>query len=260
MFCLHKSHFLHQSSSSPRPRSASIFRLAAFSFPLKKVHPEQGCAPPTQSGSSLKTRAHLGLPCYFPLVPVAELCLVCFPGTRGCRRSLLASGKVWAEHGHSRCGFSWGQSCMGMARGQVLSCLLPRGAQGLTGLNQPSGPQLQLPGRAMTPSRSLGGGGWFLACTIPHTSCGLCLGWWQEDNHNYYVSRLYGPSEPRSRELWVDVAKSNRSQVKVHRILSNTHRQASVSAQFRQHCPGLGAGGWRLGANPPAWLMGMAVA
>eukprot|EP00069_Balaena_mysticetus_P020112 bmy_12726T0 len=49
----------------------------------------------------------------------------------------------------------------------------------------------------------------------------------QEDNHSYYVSRLYGPSEPRSRELWVDVAKANQSQVKVHRILSNTHRQAS---------------------------------
>nr|XP_035967883.1 plexin domain-containing protein 1 isoform X3 [Halichoerus grypus] len=48
-----------------------------------------------------------------------------------------------------------------------------------------------------------------------------------EDNHNYYVSRLYGASEPRSRELWVDVAKANQSQVKVHRILSNTHRQAS---------------------------------
>ncbi|XP_022413547.1 plexin domain-containing protein 1 isoform X4 [Delphinapterus leucas] len=48
-----------------------------------------------------------------------------------------------------------------------------------------------------------------------------------EDNHSYYVSRLYGPSEPRSRELWVDVAKANQSQVKVHRILSNTHRQAS---------------------------------
>lgn len=48
-----------------------------------------------------------------------------------------------------------------------------------------------------------------------------------EDNHSYYVSRLYGPSEPRSRELWVDVAEANKSQVKVHRILSNTHRQAS---------------------------------
>uniref|UniRef100_A0A8D0XCT5 Plexin domain containing 1 n=1 Tax=Sus scrofa TaxID=9823 RepID=A0A8D0XCT5_PIG len=48
-----------------------------------------------------------------------------------------------------------------------------------------------------------------------------------EDNHSYYVSHLYGPSEPRSQDLWVDVAKANQSQVKVHRILSNTHRQAS---------------------------------
>ncbi|KAM4844304.1 plexin domain-containing protein 1 isoform 1-T1 [Thomomys bottae] len=48
-----------------------------------------------------------------------------------------------------------------------------------------------------------------------------------EDNHNYYVSRVYGPNEPRSRELWVDVTTANQSQVKVHRILSNTHRQAS---------------------------------
>ncbi|OWK15137.1 PLXDC1 [Cervus elaphus hippelaphus] len=48
-----------------------------------------------------------------------------------------------------------------------------------------------------------------------------------EDNHSYYMSRLYGPSEPRSQELWVDVTKANQSQVKVHRILSNTHRQAS---------------------------------
>ncbi|XP_012379321.1 plexin domain-containing protein 1 isoform X2 [Dasypus novemcinctus] len=48
-----------------------------------------------------------------------------------------------------------------------------------------------------------------------------------EDNHSYYVSRLYGPSESRGRELWLDVAEANRSQVTVHRILSSTHRQAS---------------------------------
>ncbi|XP_043859662.1 plexin domain-containing protein 1 isoform X4 [Dromiciops gliroides] len=48
-----------------------------------------------------------------------------------------------------------------------------------------------------------------------------------EDNHSYYISRMYGPSEPRTRELWVDVAEANRSQVIVHGILSNTHRQAS---------------------------------
>uniref|UniRef100_A0A6I8PLS4 Plexin domain containing 1 n=1 Tax=Ornithorhynchus anatinus TaxID=9258 RepID=A0A6I8PLS4_ORNAN len=48
-----------------------------------------------------------------------------------------------------------------------------------------------------------------------------------EDNHSYYVSRVYGPGEARAKELWVDVADANRSQVKVHGILSNTHRQAS---------------------------------
>lgn len=52
----------------------------------------------------------------------------------------------------------------------------------------------------------------------------------QEDNHNYYVSRVYGPGERRSRDLWVDMAMANQSHVKVHRILSSSHRQASVSA------------------------------
>ncbi|XP_023381299.1 plexin domain-containing protein 1 [Pteropus vampyrus] len=66
------------------------------------------------------------------------------------------------------------------------------------------------------------GGGTLAIDTLPDNGTRVV-----EDNHSYYVSRLYGPSEPRSRELWVDVAKANRSQVKVHRILSNTHRQAS---------------------------------
>uniref|UniRef100_G1LC25 Plexin domain containing 1 n=1 Tax=Ailuropoda melanoleuca TaxID=9646 RepID=G1LC25_AILME len=66
------------------------------------------------------------------------------------------------------------------------------------------------------------GGGTLAIDTLPDNRTRVV-----EDNHSYYVSRLYGPSEPRSRELWVDVAKANQSQVKVHRILSNTHRQAS---------------------------------
>ncbi|KFP58494.1 Plexin domain-containing protein 1, partial [Cathartes aura] len=49
----------------------------------------------------------------------------------------------------------------------------------------------------------------------------------QEDNHSYYVSRIYGPGDARLRGLWVDMAAANRSQVKIHGILSNTHRQAS---------------------------------
>ncbi|KFP31947.1 Plexin domain-containing protein 2, partial [Colius striatus] len=49
----------------------------------------------------------------------------------------------------------------------------------------------------------------------------------QEDNHSYYVSRIYGPGDAQLRGLWVDMAAANRSQVKIHGILSNTHRQAS---------------------------------
>uniref|UniRef100_A0A8B9GGE9 Plexin domain containing 1 n=2 Tax=Amazona TaxID=12929 RepID=A0A8B9GGE9_9PSIT len=48
-----------------------------------------------------------------------------------------------------------------------------------------------------------------------------------EDNHSYYVSRVYGPGDARLRGLWVNLATANRSQVKIHGILSNTHRQAS---------------------------------
>ncbi|KAL6045765.1 hypothetical protein STEG23_014678, partial [Scotinomys teguina] len=56
---------------------------------------------------------------------------------------------------------------------------------------------------------------------MPTTECS------SEDNHNYYVSRVYGPGERRSQDLWVDIAVANRSHVKVHRILSSSHRQAS---------------------------------
>nr|XP_034363948.1 plexin domain-containing protein 1 isoform X1 [Arvicanthis niloticus] len=48
-----------------------------------------------------------------------------------------------------------------------------------------------------------------------------------EDNHNYYVSRVYGPGEKRSQDLWVDLDVANPSQVRVHRVLSSSHRQAS---------------------------------
>ncbi|XP_069490802.1 plexin domain-containing protein 1 [Ambystoma mexicanum] len=48
-----------------------------------------------------------------------------------------------------------------------------------------------------------------------------------EDNHHYYVSRVYAANEARSRELWVDISEVNGTQPKVHGILSNTHRQAS---------------------------------
>ncbi|XP_077898218.1 plexin domain-containing protein 1 isoform X1 [Ictidomys tridecemlineatus] len=66
------------------------------------------------------------------------------------------------------------------------------------------------------------GGGTLAIDTLPDNRTRVV-----EDNHSYYVSRVYGPSEPRSRELWVNVGEANQNQVKVHRILSNTHRQAS---------------------------------
>ncbi|XP_063260909.1 LOW QUALITY PROTEIN: plexin domain-containing protein 1 [Prinia subflava] len=48
-----------------------------------------------------------------------------------------------------------------------------------------------------------------------------------EDNHSYYVSRVFGPAEARRRGLWVDLAAAGGSRAKIHGILSNTHRQAS---------------------------------
>ncbi|XP_059494846.1 plexin domain-containing protein 1-like isoform X2 [Stegostoma tigrinum] len=48
-----------------------------------------------------------------------------------------------------------------------------------------------------------------------------------EDHHNYYISRSYGPNDFRTKELWVDFATVDKSKVRVHGILSNTHRQAS---------------------------------
>uniref|UniRef100_A0A8C5JY53 Plexin domain containing 1 n=1 Tax=Jaculus jaculus TaxID=51337 RepID=A0A8C5JY53_JACJA len=80
--------------------------------------------------------------------------------------------------------------------------------------------QVPEPGRTQL-SQDLGGGSLAID-TLPDNRTRVV-----EDNHRYYVSRIYGPREPRSRELWVDVASANQSQVKVHRILSNTHRQAS---------------------------------
>lgn len=53
----------------------------------------------------------------------------------------------------------------------------------------------------------------------------------QEDtDHNYYISRIYGPTDSASRDLWVNIDQMEKDKVKIHGILSNTHRQAAVSA------------------------------
>uniref|UniRef100_G1N0Z1 Plexin domain containing 1 n=1 Tax=Meleagris gallopavo TaxID=9103 RepID=G1N0Z1_MELGA len=65
------------------------------------------------------------------------------------------------------------------------------------------------------------------ASLLSYTVLILSLSPLQEDNHSYYVSRTYGPGAARRQGLWVDMAAADSSHVKVHGILSNTHRQAS---------------------------------
>uniref|UniRef100_A0A8C1Z790 Plexin domain containing 2 n=1 Tax=Cyprinus carpio TaxID=7962 RepID=A0A8C1Z790_CYPCA len=45
--------------------------------------------------------------------------------------------------------------------------------------------------------------------------------------HDYYTSKTYGPSDPMSKELWVNIDQMDKEKVKIHGILSNTHRQAA---------------------------------
>lgn len=45
-----------------------------------------------------------------------------------------------------------------------------------------------------------------------------------EDNQKYYRWQSYAPTDRRTEELWVDLSAS---QVRIHGILSNTHRQAA---------------------------------
>uniref|UniRef100_A0A8D0L9Y4 Plexin domain containing 2 n=1 Tax=Sphenodon punctatus TaxID=8508 RepID=A0A8D0L9Y4_SPHPU len=49
----------------------------------------------------------------------------------------------------------------------------------------------------------------------------------EDTDHNYYTSRTYGPFDPTSRDLWVNIDKMEKDKVKIHGILSNTHRQAA---------------------------------
>ncbi|XP_035981602.1 plexin domain-containing protein 2 [Fundulus heteroclitus] len=50
----------------------------------------------------------------------------------------------------------------------------------------------------------------------------------EEDmDHNYYTSKTYGPSDPMSKDLWVNIDQLEKDKVKIHGILSNTHRQAA---------------------------------
>uniref|UniRef100_F6WLW2 Plexin domain containing 2 n=1 Tax=Xenopus tropicalis TaxID=8364 RepID=F6WLW2_XENTR len=49
----------------------------------------------------------------------------------------------------------------------------------------------------------------------------------EDTDHKYYTSRTYGPLDPASRDLWVNIDQMEKEKVKIHGILSNTHRQAA---------------------------------
>uniref|UniRef100_A0A8C8HQY4 Plexin domain containing 1 n=1 Tax=Oncorhynchus tshawytscha TaxID=74940 RepID=A0A8C8HQY4_ONCTS len=51
-----------------------------------------------------------------------------------------------------------------------------------------------------------------------------------EDAGRYYSWRSFGPDDPRTDELWVDLNDLGHGQVRMHGILSNTHRQAAKVA------------------------------
>ncbi|XP_016159786.1 PREDICTED: plexin domain-containing protein 1 [Ficedula albicollis] len=86
---------------------------------------------------------------------------------------------------------------------------------------RPPGSEGRRAGDTSRISQDLGGGSLAID-TLPANETRIV-----EDNHSYYVSRVYGPGEAQLRGLWVELAAANRSHVRIHGILSNTHRQAS---------------------------------
>ncbi|XP_076017199.1 plexin domain-containing protein 2 isoform X2 [Genypterus blacodes] len=49
----------------------------------------------------------------------------------------------------------------------------------------------------------------------------------EDTDHNYYTSKTFGPADPMSKDLWVNTELMDKEKVKIHGILSNTHRQAA---------------------------------
>ncbi|KAM7390328.1 hypothetical protein PAMA_008481 [Pampus argenteus] len=49
----------------------------------------------------------------------------------------------------------------------------------------------------------------------------------EDTDHNYYTSKTYGPADQMSKDLWVNTDEMDKEKVKIHGILSNTHRQAA---------------------------------
>ncbi|KAJ8277619.1 hypothetical protein GJAV_G00077620 [Gymnothorax javanicus] len=49
----------------------------------------------------------------------------------------------------------------------------------------------------------------------------------EDTDHNYYTSKMFGPTDPSARDLWVNIDQMDKEKVKIHGILSNSHRQAA---------------------------------
>uniref|UniRef100_A0A8C5HIV4 Plexin domain-containing protein 2-like n=1 Tax=Gouania willdenowi TaxID=441366 RepID=A0A8C5HIV4_GOUWI len=49
----------------------------------------------------------------------------------------------------------------------------------------------------------------------------------EDTDHNYYTSKTYSPSIALTKDLWVNFEQMEKDKVKIHGILSNTHRQAA---------------------------------
>ncbi|KAL2078614.1 hypothetical protein ACEWY4_026299 [Coilia grayii] len=79
--------------------------------------------------------------------------------------------------------------------------------------------------RRSSPNRAGGdhmGGGGLAIDTLPDNMTRVV-----EDSQKYYSWQSFGPADSRTEELWTDLSAIQQSQVRVHGILSNTHRQAA---------------------------------
>ncbi|XP_029583408.1 plexin domain-containing protein 1-like isoform X1 [Salmo trutta] len=84
-------------------------------------------------------------------------------------------------------------------------------------------PREPLLGYARVAREVLGGG--LTINTLPDNMTHLV-----EDAGRYYSWRSFGPDDQRTDELWVDLNDLEHGQVRMHGILSNTHRQAAKVA------------------------------
>ena len=66
----------------------------------------------------------------------------------------------------------------------------------------------------------------------------------KEDSRNYYTQRSFGPDDRRAGAFWVDMDDLQHGQVRMHGLLSNTHKQAAVSETQAHNKSDRTANGW----------------